>query len=99
MVFTCLRGMVSAGVSGLALEWIAERLQAEPERKFYYQVQFSLYQALGRRDMAQAAMESWEKQSGEKDPDMVRALEEMKARALQEEQRRIEEAVGRSGGQ
>lgn len=98
VVFTCLRGMVRGGVPDLAQQWLSERLAAEPDRKFYYLMQFTVYQALGLRDQAQATMEAWEKRSGEKDPQMVRALEEMKTQALQQEQRRIEDAVRQSGG-
>ena len=93
VVYTCLRGMLGGGVTELALEWIAERIAAFPDRLFYYQVQFSLYQAMGRRDAAEQTMLAWERQSGQKDPEMVLALEQMQNQALQREQQRIEDTV------
>ncbi len=93
VIYTCLRGILGGGVTGLALEWIQEQIDAYPDRKFYYQVQFSLYQALGQKQNAAKVMEAWERRTGERDPEMVRALEQMQDRALEREQQRIEDAV------
>ncbi len=95
VVFTALRGMVGGGVSDLALSWLREQVTDHPDRKFYYQAQFTIYQALGQRDQARQVMEAWEERSGERDPDMVKALQDMQQKALQREQQRIDDAVGK----
>ncbi len=94
VIYTALRGMLGGGAGDLALQWVQEQIKAHPGRKFYYQVQFTIYQAMGQRDLARGVMESWESQSGERDPDMVKALQDMQQKALQREQQRIEDAAG-----
>ncbi|MBM4130292.1 DUF2723 domain-containing protein [bacterium] len=98
-VFNSISGFVRGGVSELAIMWLGERLAAQPERKFYYQVLFSVHQALGDVGGARAVLESWQRQSGERDADMVRGLEEMTAQAgareRDEVRQQVEEALGR----
>jgi tetratricopeptide (TPR) repeat protein len=97
-VYNSLRGFVRGGVPDLAFAWLDLAIDQTPERKFYYQVQFALYQGLGRPAEARAVMEAWERVSGEQDPDMVRGMEELQRGALEREQGRIEDAVRNSGG-
>lgn len=98
-VFSSIRGFVRGGVPELAIAWLGERLAAQPERKFYYQVLFSVHQALGDVNQARTVMEAWQKQSGEQDADMARGLEEMRSQAGTREQdqvrQQVEEALGR----
>lgn len=97
-VFNSIRGFVRGGVPELAVAWLSERLAAQPERKFYYQVLFSVHQALGDATQARAVMEAWQRQSGEQDPDMARGLEEIRQQAGSLEQDRIREQVEESLG-
>jgi len=98
-VFNSIRGFVRGGVPELAVRWLNERIAAQPERKFYYQVQFSVHQALGEINQARAVMEAWKTRSGEEDADMARGLQEMRAKAGAGEQeqvrQQVEEALGR----
>jgi hypothetical protein len=91
-IFNAIRG-IARGVPSLALDWIEEQIVREPDRHFYYQVQFSLYQALGRLDDAQKVMEAWELQSGAPDPDMTEAMAEYRQQALGRENERIQRAL------
>jgi len=97
VVFACMRGILSAGVTDLATDWAQEQIALYPDRKFYYELEFTIYQAMGRRDLAQQVMEKWEQHSGEQDAAMSQALETMKQSALQREQQRIDDAVGEKG--
>ena len=92
-VYNALRGMVRGGVPELAFGYLDEQIAAYPDRKFYYQAQFSLYQALGARAEAAGVVEAWERQSGERDPEMVQALERMGQDAMRREQQRIDDAL------
>lgn len=98
-VFNAVRGFVRGGVPELAVSWLGERLAAQPERKFYYQVMFSVQQALGDVNQARGVMESWQRQSGEQDADMARGLEEMRRQPAPSEQdqirQQVEESLGR----
>jgi hypothetical protein len=86
-------------VPELASRWLVERIAAEPDRKFYYQVQFSVHQALGEITQARAVMDAWKARSGEEDADMARGLQEMRTKAGASEQeqvrQQVEAAVGR----
>jgi hypothetical protein len=98
-VFNSIRGFVRGGVPELAAGWLAGRIAAQPERKFYYQVLFSVHQALGEITQARAVMDAWKTQSGEEDADMARGLQEMRAKAGAGEQdqvrQQVEESLGR----
>ncbi len=98
-VYNALRGMVRGGVPELAFGYLDDQITAYPDRKFYYQAQFSLYQALGARAEAAAVLDLWESRSGESDPEMAAALERMGQDALRQEQQRIDDALkGQSDG-
>lgn len=92
-VYNALRGMVRGGVPELAFEFLDERIAGEPQRKFWYQAEFSLFQAIGARAEAEAVARAWEQQAGEPDPDMTRALDQMRQESLGREQQRIDEAL------
>ena len=92
-VYNALRGIVRGGVPELAFEFLEERIAAEPDRRFWYQAQFSLHQALGGVQEARTVAEAWERRSGEPDPEMSRALEQMRQEALRQEQQRLDEAT------
>ncbi len=98
-VFNAVRTWVRAGAAELAVKWLNGRIAAQPERKFHYQVLFSVYQAVGDVSQARAVMESWRTQSGEQDPDMARQLEEMRKQSAASEQeqvrQKVEQALGR----
>ena len=98
VIFNAVRGIARGGVPDLAVDWIAERIAADPDRHFYYQVQFSLNQALGRVEAAKMTAEAWEERSGAPDSDMVKALAEMKQQSLDREQQRIRDAVEGNDG-
>lgn len=99
-VYNALRGMVRGGVPELAFAFLQERAAAEPDRKFWYQARFSLHQALGARAEAEAVARAWEEHSGQPDPEMTQALEQMRQEALRREQQRIDEALeGRPDGE
>ena len=87
------------GVTSLALEWVAEQVADYPDRLFYRQLQFSIMQSLGMVREAKQVMDNWTAHSGTEDPEMRRGLDEMRAKALQEEQKKVEETVGESLGQ
>ncbi|MBK7190519.1 MAG: DUF2723 domain-containing protein [bacterium] len=97
-VFNSIRGFVRGGVPELAVQWLAERLSAQPERKFYYQVLFSVHQAVGDVAQARSVMEAWQKQSGEQDADMARGIEEMRKQSGTREQEQIKQQVEESLG-
>ncbi|MBU8870464.1 MAG: DUF2723 domain-containing protein [Gemmatimonadales bacterium] len=98
VVFNAVRGIARAGVPDLVLEWTAERIVAEPDRHFYYQVQFSLAQALGQIEEAGKVAEAWRERSGAPDPDMEQALVEMQQQSLDREEQRIQDAVEGNDG-
>lgn len=97
-VFGAVRGFVRGGVPELSVRWLTERIAAQPERKFYYQVLFSVYQALGDVSKARGVMDAWKTQSGEQDADMARGLEEMRKQSATSEQdqvrQKVEQALG-----
>jgi hypothetical protein len=93
VVVSTIRGIVGGGVPQLAVGWISERIEAQPDRAFYYRLQFQIFQAMGDFDQAKNTADTWERRSGEKDPDMERGLAEMRQRSLDREQGRIDEAL------
>lgn len=97
VVLSAIQG-IARGVPDLALEWISEQIVLQPERRFYYQLQFSLCQALGRLDEARTVMQAWEAQSGAPDPEMARALAEHQQEALERENERIQRALEGADG-
>jgi tetratricopeptide (TPR) repeat protein len=99
ILYNTMKALVQGGEADLALSWIGERLAAHPDRMFFYQLKFHIYQALGRWNEAAAVLEDYETRTGERPPEMERALEEMRQRALEREQQRIEGAVGGEDGQ
>jgi tetratricopeptide (TPR) repeat protein len=98
VVFNAMRGIARGGVPDLALDWIAEQIQRDPDRHFYRQVQFSLLQALGRRDDAARTLRDWEAHSGQPDPEMKQALDQMQKQALDREEQRIRDALEGGNG-
>ena len=94
IIFNSLQGIVRGGVSELALDWLAESIVAMPDRKFFYEIQFLLHQALDQRDECRSVMEAWRAHSGEVDTSMVQALAQMQSEALEREQKRIQDALG-----
>jgi len=96
-VYNALRGFVRGGVPDLAFTWLALAVDDSPERRFYYQLEFALYQDMGRLEEARQVMSAWQAVSGEIDSEMQRGIDVMEQGALQREQQRIEEAV--EGGQ
>ena len=99
IVFNSLSGFVRGGVTELALDWVAGQVAAYPDRHFYYQVQFSLHQALNQVSEAEAVLEAWRQQNGQVDPEMESALTVMRQNQLKAEQDRINNAVGDPDGQ
>ncbi len=99
ILYNTLRSIIGGGATYLATEWIEQQVADFPDRLFYYQLQFHTFQALGRVAEAEGVLDAWEMRSGERPPDMVQGLEEMKREALQREQQRIDKALeGSSGG-
>jgi hypothetical protein len=96
-VFNALRGMMRGGVPDLALEYVNERMAAEPDRRFYYMAALSLHQALGSRPEAEAVARAWQERSGAPDTEMEQVLETMRREALKREQQRIDDALEGSG--
>ena len=94
ILYNTLRGVAGVGAAELAVEWITRQVADYPDRLFYYKLQFHLFQALGRRVEAEGVLAAWERRTGERPPDMVQGLEEMRKEALEREQERIDEAVG-----
>jgi len=94
ILFNTMKALVQGGEVDLALGWISERLAAHPDRVFYYEIKFRIHQALGQWREGETVLEAYEARTGERPPEMVRALQEMKQRALEREQQRIEDAVG-----
>jgi hypothetical protein len=94
ILYNTLRGIVGGGATQLAVDWIARQVTDYPDHLFYYQLQFHIFQALGLRSEAEGVLGAWERRTGERPPDMVQGLEEMRQEALQREQQRIDEAVG-----
>jgi len=99
IVYNTLRSIMRGGLVDLALDWVDKAMIREPDRKFYYEVKFHLYEVLGRRAEAEAVMDAWAVRSGERDPQMVQALDAMRRRALESEDARIRDAAGESGDQ
>ncbi len=98
VVFNAMRGIARGGVPDLALDWIAEQIERDPDRHFYRQVQFSLFQALGRREAAATTLREWEAYSGHPDPEMQQALDQMREQSLDREDQRIRDAVEGENG-
>ncbi len=98
-LYNSLRGFVRGGVPDLAFAWLEQAIDQTPDRRFYYQVQFNMYQGLGRAAEARQVMDAWEAVSGERDPDMVRGMEELRQGAREREQGRIEDTVNGALGE
>ncbi len=98
ILFNTLRGIVGGGATDLATGWISRQVSEYPDRLFYYQVQFHMFQALGLRSEAEGVLNAWERRTGERPPDMVQGLQDMKQDALDREQQRIDEALGGTDG-
>ena len=99
-LYNSLRGFVRGGVPDLAFAWLEEAIGENPDRHFYYKVQFAMYQGLGRGPEARGVMDAWKKVSGEVDPEMFRGMEELQRGAEQREQGLIEDTVNKGlGGQ
>ncbi len=98
ILYQTLQSIVKGGVPQLAVDWIERQVTDYPDRLYYYQLQFHIFEALGQRDRAEDVMLAWERRTGERPPDMVKGLEDMKQEALQREQQRIDEALGGSDG-
>nr|MEE4269751.1 DUF2723 domain-containing protein [Candidatus Krumholzibacteria bacterium] len=77
IVVSTIQGFVRGGVTSLALEWVGEQVSARPERQFYRQLLFSIYQSLGRVAEARMVMDEWTAYHGSEDPEMRRGYEEM----------------------
>ena len=97
-LYNSLRGFVRGGVPDLAFTWLKEAIDRDPQRKFYYKLEFAMYRGLGRTVEARAVMDAWEAVSGERDPEMEQGMEELRRGALEREQGRIEDAVKNGGG-
>ncbi|MEN8007096.1 MAG: DUF2723 domain-containing protein [Candidatus Krumholzibacteriota bacterium] len=98
ILYNTIRGIVGGGATNLAVEWIDQQVADNPDRLFYYQLQFHTFKALGLVDEAEGVLEAWERRSGERPPDMVQGLEDMKRDALLREQQRIDKALGDTDG-
>jgi hypothetical protein len=99
VVFGAISGFVRGGVPELAVKWLTGRIAQEPERKFYYQALFGVHQALGEVPQARGVMDAWQKQSGEQDPDMAKALTQMSSSVGQSEQDQVRQKVEAALGQ
>lgn len=94
-----LSGLVRGGVSSLAMELLVERIADQPDRLYYYQLQFSLYQSMGHlREAAQVA-DAWQHRAGHRDPVLDQWLAEMREQEMVDEQNRIKEIIGGQDGQ
>ena len=89
--------LVRVNRSRLAVNWLNAQIAREPDEKFYYEALFRIFQYLGRSTEAQDVMERWERQSGERDPAMAEIVAQLRARALEREQQRIDEAIEGGG--
>lgn len=99
VVSEALRGIARGGVPELALEWVNEQVDLDPDRHFYYQLQFSLLVAMNRQEEARRSMEAWaDRNGGVPDPEMERTLELMQKEALGREDQRILDALEGSNG-
>jgi hypothetical protein len=103
IVFRTLQGLLQGGLAPIALGWVREWREEDPDRHFHYVLEFRIYEALGEVPAARAVAEAWAGRSGARDPEMDRALAEMEQRARAREQEevreQVEEAVGGAGGQ
>ncbi|MCP4293238.1 MAG: DUF2723 domain-containing protein [bacterium] len=95
-VFAALSSMVRGGVTSLAMGWLDESIFNDPDRLFYYQVKFALYQNMGKIMDAANVADAWQAQSGQRDRAMDQGLIEMRDRRKNQpsEQERIRDAVG-----
>ena len=94
IVVNSIQGLMRGGVTDLAMDWVAEQVAAHPDRQFYYQLQFSIFQSLGRPLEARQVMDAWTARSGAEDPEMRAGLEEMRRKAMEDEQKTSEETLG-----
>ncbi len=99
IIYRILNGLVRGGLTDLALGWVQDQRREHRHRKFHYQLEFSIYEALGRSADAEAVMRAWADVSGETDPEMARLVEEMRRNSLSREEQRIREAAGSAAGE
>jgi hypothetical protein len=100
VLYNTLRSIVGVGGGELSINWITRQVADYPDRLFYYKLQFNIFQVLGMRAEAEGVLEAWERRTGQRPPDMVQGLEDMRQEALGREQQRIDEALGDvDGGQ
>jgi hypothetical protein len=96
ILYNTLQSIVRGGATQLAVDWATRQVTDYPDRLYYYQLQFHIFEALGQYDQAEGVMLAWERRTGERPPDMEKGLEEMRQEALGREQQRIDEAVENS---
>ena len=94
ILYNTLQSIVRGGATQLAVGWVTRQVSDYPDRLYYYQLQFHIFEALGQYDEAEGVMLAWERRTGERPPDMEKGLAEMKQEALHREQQRIDEALG-----
>ena len=92
-MFETVFALARIGNPQQAKNWLEERIQQEPDRKFLYDLLFKLYYNLDQIDGCEAVLQRWQQRSSQVDPAMLRDLEALREKALQREQKRIEEAV------
>ena len=92
-VLNAMRGLVTTGLRGVAINWLNQRTAAETDWRLGYELLFRIYEAEGDMASAAATVELWRQRNGSDHAELRRALEEMRQRARDQEQRRLEDAV------
>ncbi|MFO7654715.1 MAG: DUF2723 domain-containing protein [Candidatus Krumholzibacteriia bacterium] len=77
--------MAQVGQSHLAVEWLEEKIAAQPQDRIYHESLFRVFHFLGRRNEAERVVARWERLSGERDAAMQEALDTLDAQPRQQE--------------
>ncbi|MEZ4388471.1 MAG: DUF2723 domain-containing protein [Candidatus Krumholzibacteriia bacterium] len=96
-VLAGMRSLVAVGADRVALQWIEQELQADPQWRLGYEIEFRLHEAAGDVKSAAAVVDRWRQVSGRDDPAMRRQLENLRQRGQDLERDNVERAVRERG--
>lgn len=89
--------LMTLDLAHLAVSWLESRLDANPSWRLGYEMLFRLHETSGSVDGAAGVLERWRGVHGQDDPTLLHHLEQMRDRAQQQEQTRIDQMIRESG--
>lgn len=96
-VLSGMRSLVAVGANDMALGWVRQELEQEPDWRLGYEIEFRIHEALGDIPAAEAVARRWQQLTGRPDAQMTRQLEAMRQRGRQLESDGVERVLRESG--